>query len=289
VRVKWIVLWLASLVLLAGVSVAYVFDSMDVSSKARGMGGAWVASVDDATAMFYNPSALALVGSPDVYASYLKPNSQDFESLTFLAFSIPVGSNHAIGLSYRDFGVEYKDKKLLGESTLSLAYGLCLMKDIHSELYLGGTFNLYSLEFGSTGTMDLGEETTLGVDLGFLGILRQRTRLGFLVKNINEPSVGKGAGEPLPQWISAGVAYEPYYGVVTELDIRSLRGEKTEIHMGMQFAVTEFLGFRVGLQTNPNSLTGGITAGVEPLEIDYSYSSHSVLPGTHHVAIGARF
>ena len=288
-RARWIALWVAFLVLLAGGVFAYVFDSMDVSSKARGMGGAWTASANDATAIFYNPSALAIVDSPDVYASYLRPNSQEFESLTFLAFSIPVRSRHSVGLSYRDFGVEYRDKELLGESTLSLGYGLCLMKDIHSELYLGANVNLYSLEFGSTGTMNLGEETTLGVDLGFLGILRQRTRLGFFMKNINEPSMGKGTREPLPQWISAGVAYEPYYGVVTGLDIRSLRGEKTEIHMGMQFAVTQFLDMRFGFQTNPNSLTGGLTAGVKPFRLDYSYSSHSVLPGTHHVAIGARF
>ena len=286
---RWIVLWLTFLVLLAGVSVAYVFDSIDVSSKARGMGGAWVASADDATAMFYNPGALAIAASPNAYASYLKPNSQSFESLTFLAFSIPVRPGHSIGLSYRDFGVEYKDKDLLGESTLSAGYALCLMKDIHSELYLGANLNLYSLEFGSTGTMDLGKESTLGVDLGFLGILRQRTRLGFLMKNVNEPSMGKGTREPLPQWITAGVAYEPYYGVITELDIRSLRGEKAEVHMGMQFAVTEFLGLRFGFQTHPNSLTGGVTAGIVPVEIDYSYSSHSVLPGTHHVAIGAKF
>jgi hypothetical protein len=280
---------MAFLVLLAGVSVAYVFDSMDVSSKARGMGGAWVASVNDATAMFYNPGALARASSPDVYASYLRPNSQSFESLTFLALSIPVGQNHSIGLSYRDFGVQYRGKDLLGESTLSGAYALCVMKDIHSELYLGAGLNLYSLEFGTTGTMDLGKESTVGVDLGFLGILRQRTRLGFLMKNINEPSMGKGTREPLPQWITAGIAYEPYYGVVTELDVRSLRGEKAEIHIGMQFAVTEFMGLRFGFQTHPNSLTGGVTAGIVPVEIDYSYSSHSVLPGTHHVAVGAKF
>jgi hypothetical protein len=289
VRVRWMAFWLAFLVLLGGVSGGYVFDSIDVSSKARGMGGAWVAGVNDATAMFYNPAGLAVTASRSVYASYLQPNSQDFESLTFLAFSIPVREKHYLGFSYRQFGVEYLDKKLLGESTFSAAYALCLMEDIHSQLYLGGTINLYSLDFGSTGTMDLGEETTAGVDLGFVGILRQRTRIGFLMKNVNEPSVGKGNGEPLPQWISAGIAYEPYYGVVTELDIRSMRGEDTEIHMGMQFDVTEFMGLRFGFETQPNSLTGGITVGVDPLEVDYSYSSHSVLPGTHHVALGARF
>jgi hypothetical protein len=289
VALRWIALWLAFLVLLAGISGAYVFDSIDVSSKARGMGGAWVAGVEDATAIFYNPGALAVAGARNVYASYLKPNSQDFESLTFLAVSIPISENHCLGVAYRQFGVEYKDTKLLGESTFSAAYGLCLLKDIHSELYLGGGINLYSLDFGSTGTVDLGEETTLGVDVGFVGVLRQRTRIGFLAKNINEPAVGKGTREPLPQWITAGIAYEPYYGVTTELDVRSLRGEETEIHMGMAFDVTDYLGLRFGFETQPSSLTGGLTVGVERLEVDYSYSSHSVLPGTHHVALGARF
>jgi hypothetical protein len=282
-------LWLAFLVLLGGVSGGYVFDAMDVSSKARGMGGAWTAGVRDATAMFYNPAALAVPVSRSVYASYLEPNSQDFESLTFLALNVPVTEDHFVGVSYRQFGVDYLGKKLLGESTFSAAYALCLMKDIHSELYLGGTVNLYSLDFGSTGTMDLGDETTLGVDLGFLGILRQRTRIGFLIKNINEPSLGKGNREPLPQWISAGIAYEPYYGVTTALDVRSLRGEDAELHIGMQFVVTEFMGLRFGFQTKPNSLTGGLSVGVEPFEVDYSYSSHSVLPGTHHLALGAKF
>jgi hypothetical protein len=289
VRVRWIVLWLAFLVLLAGVSSAYVFDSMDVSSKARGMGGAWVAGVNDATAMFYNPAALVASGSRSAYATYLKPNSQDFEALTFLALAFPIRENQSIGVSYRQFGVEYKDQKLLGESTFSGAYAVCLMKDIHSELYLGGTLNLYSLDFGSTGTMDLGEETTVGVDLGFVGVLRQRTRIGFLAKNINQPAVGKGTREPLPQWITAGVAYEPYFGVTTELDVRSVRGQDPEVHMGMEFVVTEFLSMRFGFETQPNSLTGGLTVGVKPLEVDYSYSSHSVLPGTHHVALGAKF
>jgi hypothetical protein len=77
--------------------------------------------------------------------------------------------------------------------------------------------------------------------------------------------------------------------VITELDIRSMRGEDIEIHMGMQFNVTEFLDMRFGFQTEPNSLTGGFTIGVEPFDLDYSYSSHTVLPGTHHVSLRAVF
>ena len=61
--------------MLAGAS-AHVFDSIDVSSKARGMGGAWSATGDDATAVAYNPALLMDVERMSVAVTYLKPNQQ---------------------------------------------------------------------------------------------------------------------------------------------------------------------------------------------------------------------
>jgi hypothetical protein len=284
-----LLIWPALVFLILGSVQAYVFDSMDVSSKARGMGGAWVASADDACAIFYNPACLLEAEARNVYATILQPNSQSFEMLGFAAYSMPVGESMSLGASFRGFGVEYQDVDLMDEWTMSVGYAASLMKDIHSSLYIGATANLYSLSFGSTGDLDLGSEMTYSFDIGLLGTLRDRTRIGFFLKNINEPSMGKVNSEPLPQWLTAGISYRPYYGVVTELDVRSVRGEDVEIHMGMQFAVTDFLDTRFGFQTEPNSLTGGFTIGVRQAHLDYSYSSHSVLPGTHHVALRATF
>jgi hypothetical protein len=265
----------------------YVFDSVDVSSKARGMGGAFVATADDATALFYNPACLAEAGSANIYATYFSPNSQDFDALAFLAFGFPVRKTQGIAVSYRKFGVEYKGEDLLSESTLSFGHGIQLLKDIHSSLTVGYAFNIYTLNLGRTETLDLGRETTYGLDIGFLGVLRERTRLGLFIKNVNEPKLGKDMREPLPQWISAGLAYNPYYGVITELDIRAMRGHDVEFHVGMQFLVTDFLGLRFGFETEPNSLTGGFTVKLKPFGVDYAYSSHSVLPGTHHISVRA--
>jgi len=288
VRVKWLFLGLVMLCFWAGLAHAYIFDAVDVSSKARGMGGAWVAGADDATAIFYNPAALAVSGEANVAASYLRPNSQDFESLAFVAVAASKWKQ-SFALSYRKFGVEYGGEDLLDESTLSLGHAMVLLRDIHSSLAFGYCVNIYSLEFGRTENYDLGSQTTAGLDLGFMGTLRDRTRVGFLLKNVNEPSIGKITEEPLPQWITAGVAYAPYYGVLTELDVRALRGENAEVHMGMQFALTKFLDMRFGFATGPNSLTGGFTVKVAPVEVDYSYSTHSVLPGTHHVSVRGIF
>jgi long-subunit fatty acid transport protein len=289
VRVMKLLIWPALVFLILGSAQAYVFDSMDVSSKARGMAGAWVASADDASAIFYNPACLLEAESRNIYATFLQPNSQSFEMLGFFAYSMPLGKAQSVGVSFRGFGVEYKDVDLMDEWTMSIGYAVSLMKDIHSSLSIGGTANVYSLSFASAGSYDLGSERTYGFDVGILGNLRDRTRIGFFLKNINEPSLGKVNREALPQWLTAGISYRPYYGVVTELDVRSVRGEDVEMHMGMQFAVTDFLDIRFGFQTEPSSLTGGFTVGVARANLDYAYSSHSVLPGTHHVALRAIF
>ncbi len=287
--VKKNILIVFGLMIFASLGWAYVFDTPDVSSKARGMGGAWVASGDDASAIFYNPASLVEVSGQNIYASMFRPNAQEFTNLSFLAYCLPLSRTHRLGIAFRWFGVEYQEVKLLTESTLSFGYALPLLSDIHSSLYMGGAANIYSLEFGPTGDQDLGSQSTLGIDLGIIGVLRDRTRIGLFMKNLNEPSLGSVRKEPLPQWITAGVSYRPYFGVVTELDIRSVRGEQTEIHMGMEFEATDFLKLRFGFQTEPHSLTGGFSVGIRRFAVDYSYSSHTVLPGTHHFALRGVF
>ncbi|MGQ9810655.1 MAG: hypothetical protein ACUVQ7_04850 [bacterium] len=285
---KAFLIWLI-LVVFASSGMAYVFDTPDVSSKARGMGGAWVACGDDASAIFYNPASLVEVNGRSVYVSMFRPNGQEFANLSFLAYSCPLAGSHKLAVGFRLLGVEYQEVKLLTESTLSFAYGLPLLRDIHSSLYVGGVANIYSLDFGPTSEVDLGSGTTFGVDLGIIGVLRDRTRIGLFIKNLNEPTLGDTRREPLPQWITAGVSYRPYFGVVTELDIRSVRGEQTEVHMGMEFEAADFLRLRFGFQTEPHSLAGGFSVGSKHFALDYSYSGHTVLPGTHHFALRGVF
>lgn len=281
---KFLLCPLLLFMMLAGAS-AHVFDSIDLSSRARGMGGAWAASGDDATAVAYNPALLVDVERMSVAVTYLKPNQQSFESLAYAAFSFPVWRKQKMAVAMRNFGVDYQGANLENETTLTFSHAFTVLRDIHSRLYVGYCLNAYMLEFGATQTMDLGSETTFGLDIGILGVLRERTRLGLFLRNVNEPSVGKYRSEPIPQWLTAAVSYQPYYGVLTELDIRTMRGEDVEFLVGMQFAVMEMLDLRVGFQTEPNTLTGGFTVKVRGFEVDYAYSSHSALPGTHHVAL----
>jgi len=151
-----------------------------------------------------------------------------------------------------------KDKKLEQEGTYSLAHSFLLMGDVHSQLYVGYGLNLFYLKFGETvGGIDPGNSTTYGVNLGALAVLHQRTHIAFAVKNLNNPSMGSDQTFDFPQHLALGIAYEPYDGVITEIDLSQKLGEETKIQAGIEFEVMDNFWLRTGASTYPSSISGG--------------------------------
>jgi hypothetical protein len=110
-----------------------------------------------------------------------------------------------------------------------------------------------------------------------------------LMKNINNPKVGDPDAEDLPQWFTAGVAYSPYGGVQTLLEFQKQDDEDVRACFGVEAGITDYLILRGGLQSDPNRVSVGFGTHWQQIRIDYSYTSHDVLPGTHHFGVGASF
>lgn len=269
---------------------AGVFDNLDLSPRARGMGGAFVALSNDETAIWTNPAGLAEQDGIGVYTSYVDLYGYDFLGLGSVAATFPTEyGTFAVG--GRLFGAEYRGVSLESEYTLAVGHGFTVMKDIHSSLALGYAVSLYGLSFDaeSVGGEELGSANTLGLDLGVVGTLRDRTRFGFFVKNWNNPKMGEPDAEDLPQWFSAGVAYSPYGGVQTSLDFQKQDDDDLRAAFGLEFGVTDYLTLRGGLQNQPNRLSVGVGTRWERVRIDYSLTTHETLPATHHFGIGYAF
>ena len=142
--------------------------------------------------------------------------------------------------------------------------------------------------FGHFG-YDLGSETTIGVDIGFQATLRERTTAGIFAKNLNNPAIGDPVENDLPQRISGGIAYRPYDGVVTAVEVEKQVGEQVQFHGGLEFRVAEPLVLRFGAQSEPNLFDVGAGLGYRNAKIDFTYTHHPVLDATFHYGLGLRF
>jgi hypothetical protein len=267
-----------------------VFDNLILSPRARAMGGAFVAISDDETAIFTNPAGLAEQASIGVYGSYIDLFGYSYFDLGSLSAVTPTKYG-TVGIGARMLKVQQGEVDLSKEYTFAVGQGFTLMKDVHSSLAFGYAANLYGLSFEaqSVSGEDLGSANTVGFDVGVLGTLRGRTSFGFFMKNINNPKLGETDTEDLPQWFSTGVAYSPYGGVITSLELSKQDDEDLRACFGVESEVTDFIKVRAGLQNNPNRVSAGFGAIWQSVRFDYSYTSHATLPGSHHFGLGYAF
>jgi hypothetical protein len=287
------ILLLAALGLSAAPALA-AFENVDVSPRHRAMGDTGVAITDGAFAPYFNPAGLAIGTGPSVGWSFVRPYGVDFADLLYLGAAIPLpGTSDALGFGVRRFAVEYQGIDLMSEMTYTLSYGRTLYSDLHSTVRFGLSGNLYALEFGPTvgadgeGTdgFDPGSDAVVGIDTGLLVTLHERTRLGVLVKNVNNPKIGID-DEEIRQRVHAGIAYEPYLGVVTTFEFENVLGEEVMYHGGLEMEVAPGFDLRFGTMNRPSKMTAGFGYELRGLRLDYGYSTGGgTLDGSHQFGL----
>lgn len=286
----WVSVLVLLLILLASRPVGAVFDSIGPSPRTRGMGGAFAALSDDGCAGFYNPAGLSQLTDYQLFTSYHRPYGLDFLEYMAGSVAVPLPKFGALALGFQKFGITYEGQDLESEKTFSFSHGMSVMSDVHSSLALGYTLHLYALEFGTSYLEEsLGSAQTWGVDLGLIAILRERTRMGAAIRNLNQPRLGEGYREDLPRCMTFGIAYQPYPGVVTVFDLAKKFGEETRMDGGLEAQIIPFMALRFGVQTKPDRVMGGVGFNYQGVHFDYALLSHSVLPLTHQFAISYRF
>ncbi|RLC49464.1 MAG: hypothetical protein DRZ79_05955 [Candidatus Cloacimonadota bacterium] len=266
-----------------------VFGDYEPSPRARAMGGAYCAVADDAFSIFYNPAGLSFAGN-NILLSYTNRFGNDFEKLNTIGFATHLPAKFGIlGIGLQSFDVDYQNVKLLSEKTYALSHSFTLQKDVHSAIYFGYVFNLYHLSIDG-----FGNQPSLGINIGALAILHQRTKIGFSVSNLNNPKVGEDNASELPRKLALGISYEPYSGVITSLELKKTAGDDeteesgTEIHSGVEVKVHKMLALRFGVRTNPSSYSMGARFEIFNILVDYAFNTH-ILGDTHQFGIGYRF
>ena len=300
---------LAALVLFPGAALAQPFEA--VGARAQGMGGAFVAVADDASAVYWNPGGLA---SGAYFSLVLDRTSSETKvsddgraggrSNWLLALSAP-----AIGLSYYRLrtttvapvpGLAATPRSHV-ESLVTHHAGATLVHSISNHLAAGATLKLVR------GTAALGDSPRDPEDLiddrdipGVssnhfdvdVGVMATTTllRAGVTFRNLAEPSFSTANDEELrlDRQARAGVALllTPRWTAAVDLDLTRNRGPFGDVRtlaFGTEGRLTSRASARAGVHVNtignrgrtPVASFGGSYAASGSVLIDAHFSTGS--------------
>lgn len=230
---------------------AQIFESVGI--RAQGMGGAFVAVSDDATATWWNPAGLA---GGAYFSSVFESDRVDNPSMTrarAIALTVP-----SLGLSYYRLALSGIGPPASTESAAAnrqdqgvlSQFGVTLGQSIGDRLVVASTLKLVRAMDQTRGDLDVGALATVGW-----------ARFGLAVKNLRASDFSAGDRQlELPRQVRAGLAIRagaasrPAVTLAVDADLTTTPtpfGDERHLAAGVEaWAPNRRLAARVGVGVN---------------------------------------
>lgn len=299
----WAASWAAPLEAMAQQTPLVSLFDFAAGVRATGMGGAFAGLADDEQALIYNPAGLALLDK--LYAHATLQSQLSASSVGGLVGAIP-----SLGAGVQFFGVDglvrRDDQDEAGEA---FGYGQLALLGA-GALRLGSfigvpTLNTLGLglrvKFLSINTLSGGSGATFALDPSVLwelgrfqlnGISVDRIRLGVALDNLG-PGVTYGSGHSESLGFGARIGLS---ATVQRVALATLEfNTQTGLHLGVEYTLpvqsVGTLALRTGVNT-ANGFTFNLGLGFvyqRLVRVDYAFSSHAQLFGSHQLAVAVSF
>ena len=268
---------------------AGAFLKMGAGARALGMGKAFVALADDATASYWNPAGLTQIKGHNLCLMYSEPFDKvdGIEySLASYARAIPKGSI-GVSLIYLNVG-GIKEADETGPTgnefgNKEMAILLSYATEIKRLISVGATLKRVSQE------IDSDEDSGLGLDVGMLYRPTQLAdlRIGVVLANLIGADI---RGDRMPLKLRLGVASYFFSDdrLYLSLGTDFTSGREAKGHLGAEYEILKSLFLRAGYSTDNEEITGGLGFKVRQFSIDCAYGSAD-LGGTYRVSLGVNF
>jgi hypothetical protein len=198
-------LFCVSLILFCSAAVSFAaaqggaFDDIPVGARACGMGGAYTAVCDDASGIYWNPSALGRM-----LRSELTTSNEDLFSLGLINYSFAGLAYHGLGKGTMGFGwarlgtSQSSSLSNYTENTYIVSYG----QSISRYAYAGMSLKYFSVDFTNKAA-GYGADAAISYD-----VIPRRLSFALDWQNLNKPEIrwDTGAVDSLDSVIHLGAA-----------------------------------------------------------------------------------
>ncbi len=243
-------------------------DQFSPGARSGGLGLAFVALVNDPTALVKNPAGLSFTHSMQGCSFYSRPYGLKELETTFFGVSF---SRHRLsfGFGFQRFGFSrYRENTFYGgvswRSTPRFFVGASLF---WGQVQIPGYWSAHAL----------------GLNLGYFFQVSPRLSFAGSVQNATYARLARG--ENLPQELNAGLAYHPAQSALVSVQISKSSRFPASLRVGAEWTFFRRLVLRSGFLTQPTRFTAGFGFHLGHFRLDYAYLTHAVLGGTHQFSV----
>ncbi|MBI3552028.1 MAG: PorV/PorQ family protein [Elusimicrobia bacterium] len=281
------------------------FLQLGVGGRAMGMGGAFSAIADDASALYWNPAGLTNIekrSATFMHASYLQSSFFDYA-----AYGQNLGKYGAAGgsLQYLNAGqITQTDANFNPIGTFS-PYDMALTFGYAHKLTgvapaLDGAAVGGSIKYIRSAIINTAQTTAFDVGMLSPFYFNHKLRLAFTMTNLGGTLKYEQTAENLPLTMTAGGAYHITDRWLTSLDLGIPRGNSPYVAAGTEYlfplkdtwSFAGRLGYNsrnVGDVSGVTGVSVGVGLGAHGLNFDYSFVPYGSLGITNRFSVSAKF
>lgn len=269
-----------------GMPGSYLY--MGVGARALGMGGAYSAVANDATAVYWNPAGLAQMNPFQVsfmHAMLFMDSSFDFIGATAPTESMGNFGAAMLSLTSGDFEQRNALNEEIGtSSTRDMAILLSWSKHLFDRISVGVNYKFVTqkiLNYGGSGH---------GIDLGIKAPLIENISAGLVLRNVLSPKVTLAqAAQTYPMQMSVGISralLDDQFLLSAELSKISGWGDP-QLSIGGEYRFMDKVALRFGV--NSQSITFGAGFSFDAIGVGYSNVGNVDLGASHRFSIDYSF
>lgn len=265
-----------------------------VGARALGMGGAFVAVADDATAGYWNPAGITRVS--DLSVAFMATGGYAYDREHLYAGAVKTMGQFALGANWIHMGWEGFERRVDGTETAPETFDLSgdaiLLSAARRQglISLGATAKLLNHEIGDE------SDTGVGVDAGALVQLGALGALGITVQDL----FSRTGETDVPIDFRGGLSVNPFGGLTLAADVERTEDEKDWFwHLGGEMWFESQPGYHLGIRAGGDNIGRGngnpnVCAGVglrlpgrTGLSFDYAFveERQEFLGETHRFSV----